>query len=232
MVLVAFALRFGWIVVAHTYKFKTFDDNFSFGWEMGRIGRSLAQGQGFSNPFSDTTGPTAWEPPLYPFLIAGVFKLFGIYTHASALVLLSINSLFSALTCIPIFLIAKRCFGEKLAVWTAWLWAVMPSVMYWCTRWVWETSLAALLLALDFLADARPGRKRRARYRGFSSDCSGESRRWPTLPCWRSCRPPDCGRGTGAGSAASLRWLGSCCRRWYSSPASRPGWRGTTGLWE
>ena len=105
--------RFGWIVVAHTYKFKTFDDNFSFGWEMGRIGRSLAQGQGFSNPFSETTGPTAWEPPLYPFLIAGVFKLFGIYTHASALVLLSINSLFSALTCIPIFLIAKRCFAKS-----------------------------------------------------------------------------------------------------------------------
>ena len=150
MVLVAFALRFGWIVVAHTYKFKTFDDNFSFGWEMGRIGRALAQGQGFSNPFSETTGATAWEPPLYPFLIAGVFKLFGIYTHASALVLLTINSLFSALTCIPIFLIAKRCFDEKLAIWTAWLWAVMPSVMYWCTRWVWETSLAALLLAVVF----------------------------------------------------------------------------------
>src|SRR6202047_1037837 len=77
MVFVAFALRFGWIVVAHTYKFKTLDDNFSFGWEMGRIGRSLAQGQGFSNPFSETTGPTAWEPPLYPFLIVGVFTLFG-----------------------------------------------------------------------------------------------------------------------------------------------------------
>ena len=150
MVVVAFALRFGWIIVAHTYKFKALDDNFSFGWEMGRIGRSLAQGQGFSNPFDGATGPTAWEPPLYPFLIAGVFKLFGIYTHASALALLGLNSFFSALTCIPIFLITKRCFSEKLAIWTAWLWAVMPSVMYWCTRWVWETSMAALLLALIF----------------------------------------------------------------------------------
>ncbi len=150
MVAVGFALRFGWIIVAHTYKFKALDDNFSFGWEMGRIGRSLALGQGFSNPFNTTTGPTAWEPPLYPFLIAGVFKLFGIYTHASAVALLGLNSFFSALTCIPIFLIAKRCFGEKLAILTAWLWAVMPPVMYWCTRWVWETSLAALLLALIF----------------------------------------------------------------------------------
>ncbi len=150
MVCIAFALRFGWIVVAHTYKFKTFEDNFSFGWEMGRIGRSLAQGQGFGNPFSEITGPTAWEPPVYPFLIAGVFKVFGVYTRASALVMLSFNSLCSALTCIPIFLIAKRCFDEKLAIWTSWLWALMPPVMYWCTRWVWETSVAALLLAVIF----------------------------------------------------------------------------------
>ena len=148
--LLAFVLRVVWILAAHTYRFKTLDDNFSFGWEMGRIGRSLAQGQGFSSPFNQATGPTAWEPPLYPFLIAGVFRLFGIYTHASALVLLCINSLFSALTCVPIFLIAKRCFDERVAVWTAWLWAVLPSVMFWCTRWVWETSLAALLLAIIF----------------------------------------------------------------------------------
>ena len=146
----AFVLRVIWIVAAHTYRFKTLDDNFSFGWEMGRIGRSLAQGQGFSNPFNQATGPTAWEPPLYPFLIGVVFKLFGIYTHASALVLLCINSLFSALTCVPIFLIARRCFSDKVAIWTAWIWAVLPSVMFWCTRWVWETSLAALLLALIF----------------------------------------------------------------------------------
>src|SRR5579863_39232 len=150
MVGIAFVLRLGLIVIGHTYKFKTIDDNFSFGWEMGRIGRSLALGQGFANPFNETTGPTAWEPPLYPFLIAAVFRLFGIYTHTSALVLLTINSVFSALTCVPIFLIARRCFSEKVAVWTAWTWALLPSVMYWCARWVWETSLATLLLTVIF----------------------------------------------------------------------------------
>ncbi len=150
MIVIALALRLGYILVAHTYKFKTVEDNFDFGWEMGRIGRALAQGEGFSNPFLGITGPTAWEPPLYPFLIAGVFKVFGIYSRASALVLLSINSLLSALTCLPIFLIGKRCFNEKVAVWTAWTWALLPSVIFWCTRWVWETSLAALLLAVLF----------------------------------------------------------------------------------
>lgn len=150
MVFIALALRLGYLVIAHTYRFKTPDDNFSFGYEMGRIGRSLALGHGFGNPFDGITGPTAWEPPLYPFLIAGVFKVFGIYTHASAFVLLGINSALSALTCIPIFRIAKRCFGEAVAVWSAWIWAVLPPVIFWSTRYIWETPLAALLLAIIF----------------------------------------------------------------------------------
>jgi len=146
----AFLLRIALIIVGHTYRFKAFDNDFSFGWEMGRIGRAIATGYGFADPFEGHTGPTAWEPPIYPYLIAGVFRLAGVYSHASAFILLSINSVFSALTCIPIFLIARKCFSEKVAVWTAWTWALLPSVMYWCTRWVWETSLAALILAVIF----------------------------------------------------------------------------------
>jgi 4-amino-4-deoxy-L-arabinose transferase-like glycosyltransferase len=147
IVFIALILRVGWIVVGHTYKFKTTENNFSFGWEMGSIAASLASGHGFSNQFGVPTGPTAWEPPLYPYLIAGGFQIFGIYSRASAFVLLAINSAFSALTCIPIFLIAKRMFSEKVAVGSAWAWALLPNVMFWCTRAIWETSLSALLLA-------------------------------------------------------------------------------------
>ncbi len=150
MVAIGIALRLGYILIAHTYKFKTLDNNFSFGFEMGRIGRAIATGRGFADPFDGHTGPTAWEPPLYPYLIAGVFELAGVYSQASALILLSINSVFSALTCIPIFLIARKCISERVAVWTSWMWALLPPIMYWCTRWVWETSLAALLLTLIF----------------------------------------------------------------------------------
>ena len=148
MFAIALILRLAIIIAGHTYKFKAYDNGFSFGWEMGRIGRAIATGQGFANPFDGQTGPTAWEPPLYPYLVGAVFRVAGVYTHASAFILLSVNSIFSALTCIPIFLIARKCFNERVAVWTAWAWALLPSVMYWCTRWVWETSLAALLLAV------------------------------------------------------------------------------------
>ena len=150
MVAIALFLRVGWIIVGHTYKFKSADNNFGFGWEMGRIGAAIASGHGFSNAFGAPTGPTAWEPPLYPYLTAGVFHVFGIYSRASAFVLLSINSFFSALTCIPIFLIARRIFSEKVAVGSAWTWALLPYAMSWCTRWVWETSLSALLVAAIF----------------------------------------------------------------------------------
>jgi len=150
MLIIALFLRIGWILLGHTYKFKPAENNFGFGWEMGRIAEAIASGRGFSDPFGAHTGPTAWEPPLYPYLIATVFHFFGIYSRASAFILLSINSIFSALTCIPIFLIARRIFSEKVAVGAAWTWALLPYVMYWCTRWVWETSLSALLLALIF----------------------------------------------------------------------------------
>jgi len=80
----SFALQVASIGIFHQYRTRPGNDNFEFGWEMGRIGRSIALGQGFSNPYEGNTGPTAWEPPLYPYLIGGVFKTFGIYTRASA----------------------------------------------------------------------------------------------------------------------------------------------------
>ncbi len=150
IVTLAFIVRLLAIIVLHTYRFRVTDESFGFGWEMGRVARAIALGQGFSNPFHGITGPTAWEPPLYPYLVAGIFRVFGIYTQASAFVLLVINSLFSSLTCIPVFKIGRRVFSEKVAVWSAWTWALFPYVMYWSVKWVWETSFSACLLAVIF----------------------------------------------------------------------------------
>src|SRR5437879_6106362 len=136
LVFLSFVLQVAAIGVFRQYRTRTGDDNFGFGWEMGRVARSIALGQGFSNPYGGSTGPTAWEPPLYPYLMAGVFKVFGIYTYASAWVLLSINSLFAALTTIPIFLIARKTFDERTAVWSAWIWAVNPYAWYWSIHWI------------------------------------------------------------------------------------------------
>src|SRR5437660_12746439 len=66
MVIIALILRLGVIFVTHTYNFKTVDDNFSFGYEMGRIGRSMDSDQGFTNPFNKKTGHTGRETPINP----------------------------------------------------------------------------------------------------------------------------------------------------------------------
>lgn len=149
LVIIAFIVRLLVIIGFHTYRFGP-GQTFDFGYEMGRIGRSIAQGNGFGNLYEGVTGPTAYEPPLYPYLVGGIFKVFGIYTTLSAFALLSINGFFSALTCIPIFRIARRCFGAPAAVGAAWIWAFYPVAIYWSTTWIWETAWSTLLLAVVF----------------------------------------------------------------------------------
>jgi 4-amino-4-deoxy-L-arabinose transferase-like glycosyltransferase len=149
IVIVAFTIRLLVILVFQTYRFGP-GQPYNFGYEMGRIGRSIAQGNGFGNIYAGLTGPTAYEPPLYPYLVGGVFKLCGVYSRLSAFVLLSLNAVLSALTCIPIFHIGKRCFGESTAVGAAWTWTFYPLAIYWSTTWIWETVLSTLLLAVLF----------------------------------------------------------------------------------
>jgi 4-amino-4-deoxy-L-arabinose transferase-like glycosyltransferase len=140
-------VRVAYITFAHTYRFSPFEDHFTFGYEMARIARALVTGYGYADPFSGHTGPTAWVPPLYPLLIAAVFKLAGIYTPLSGWILLTINSVFSSATALYIYEIAARCYNRKVAIWSAWIWALYPAAMQYATRWVWESSLSTLLFA-------------------------------------------------------------------------------------
>jgi 4-amino-4-deoxy-L-arabinose transferase-like glycosyltransferase len=151
LVLLSFLLQIAMIGVFHQYRTRREDDHFAFGWEMGRVARSIALGQGFANPYGGNTGPTAWEPPLYPYLMGGVFQIFGVYTYASAWVLLTINSLLSAVTTIPIFLIARKIFGARVAVWAAYGWGLNPYIWYWSIHWIWDTTFTPFILALIFL---------------------------------------------------------------------------------
>src|SRR5271154_4066411 len=120
IVLVAFLLRVAVITIGHTDKITPRRDHFQFGWEMGRLARSIANGQGFSSPTDLQTGPSAWAPPLYPYILAGVFKLFGVYSALSGWVILTFNSVFGALTCLTLYRVADRMYGIAVARGTAW----------------------------------------------------------------------------------------------------------------
>lgn len=162
----AFLVRVAYLTLAHTYRIRPFPDHFEFGWEMGRIARALATGHGFADPFKGHTGPTAWVTPLYPLLMAFVFRLTGVYTPTSAWILLTLNSLFSALTVFPIAAIARRCFtdagadrAQSIQRWAVWLWALYPAAMQYAVRWVWETSLSTLLFTSAFALALRMHRR-------------------------------------------------------------------------
>jgi hypothetical protein len=149
---VGFLLRVLYITVAHTFRIRLSEDHLQFGWEMGRIARALTTGFGYADPFTGHSGPTAWVPPLYPLLLTGVFKIFGVYTAKSAWVILTINSVFSAATASLIFEIASRCFqptgrAEKIALWSAWIWALYPAALQYAVHWVWDMALTAFLFS-------------------------------------------------------------------------------------
>jgi 4-amino-4-deoxy-L-arabinose transferase-like glycosyltransferase len=124
-----------------------------YGYELGRVASAIASGQGFSSPlrFLDT-GPTAWFTPLYPYLIAGIFKIWGIFTFKSRLIIEISNCAFAALTAIPVYGIARRTFGNSLAVGAAWGWVFLPTSLFFPITWIWDTTLAALFMALIFWA--------------------------------------------------------------------------------
>ena len=151
MVLIALLARVGWIVLAHTYRIRTTEHNFGFGFETGRIAYALANGRGFSSPFGGDTGPSAWTAPIYPWIVSLAFRAFGSYSQMSAFVMLTFNSIFGALTSWTIYRTARRVFSLKVALWAGWVWALYPDMIFWAVRWIWETSLSAFLLSLLFM---------------------------------------------------------------------------------
>ena len=151
----AFLLRVLVITLGHTYRIRLLQDHFQFGWEMGRVARALATGYGYSDPFVGHTGPTAWVPPLYPLLIAAVFKIAGVYTAKAAWILLAINSLFSAAIAPAIYEIAARCYNRRVAIWSAWLWALYPAFLQYAVHWIWEMSLTTMLFSFALVLALR-----------------------------------------------------------------------------
>jgi 4-amino-4-deoxy-L-arabinose transferase-like glycosyltransferase len=151
------AVLAGWsvrlIAVALVYKgfLEPGRDHWEFGYELGRVARSIAVGLGFSNPYWADTGPTALLTPIYPYLLASVFAVFGVYTKASALVFLAINTFFSAVTSVPIFLIARKNFDLRTAKIAACVWAFFPYAINLSATTMWYHSFLALLLAVIFL---------------------------------------------------------------------------------
>jgi hypothetical protein len=167
----AFVLRMFLVYVESHFGPKPAKDDLPYGLELGRVARAIAAGEGFSSPLLIAdSGPTAWFTPIYPYLIAGIFKLWGIYSATSHLIIQTMNCAFAALTIIPIQGIAKQTFGKGVGVGAAWTWVFLPTALYYPTVWVWDTTLLALMFSLIFWATlAMRGRHTMGAWVGYGS---------------------------------------------------------------
>jgi hypothetical protein len=81
IVVLALGARLAVAVLTRSWVFPSDRNFWGFAYEMGQIAASLALGNGFSWPdWSELpAGPTAWMAPIFPLIMAGMFKIFGIF---------------------------------------------------------------------------------------------------------------------------------------------------------
>jgi 4-amino-4-deoxy-L-arabinose transferase-like glycosyltransferase len=159
MVTAAFIVRLGFVLLVFRDVAFAGDAHQQFGWEMGWVARSIALGHGFSSPFVPLTGATALVPPLYPYLLSLVFRSCGLYSPHAALAILSLNSICSALTCVPVYLLAREVGGSRVGNIAGWLWVVYPFSVYFSSTRVWDYSVTSLLLATCWWLTQCAGRR-------------------------------------------------------------------------
>jgi len=136
-------------------------------WEQGNVARALVVGQGFGSPFVSKQ-PSSIMTPVYPLVVAGIFKVFGVHTARSIFAVHAFDCLINSLACIPIFLLARRGFSEQVGLWAAWTWVFFPYGIYFAAAWAWSTHLLLLcLLWLLYLAQSMEQSSRLRLWAGF-----------------------------------------------------------------
>ena len=165
IVLVALMLR---LAVTPLRNFENLmDADHIHAWEPGNMARNLVAGRGFGSTL-DSTQPSAMMTPVYPLIVAVLFEAFGVHTPASIFAVHALNCVLNALACIPIFLIARRSFGERVGRWAAWGWAIFPYGIYFSAAWAWSTHLLLLCLCwLLYLAQEMEQSSRLGLWAGF-----------------------------------------------------------------
>ncbi|MBK7877338.1 MAG: glycosyltransferase family 39 protein [Planctomycetes bacterium] len=146
-------------------------DAWSWGYESGCIAQSLADGHGYAGQWARAEGPyaehapvTGWLAPAYPYGLALLMELGGGVTPTTAGLLLGIQCVLSALTCVLVFGLGAALGGRRLARVAGWALAFLPYAIWNAAHTVWDTTCVAFVLAgfawlvVRFGRDASVGR--------------------------------------------------------------------------
>ena len=133
------------------------------------VGINLAKGYGFVTArdefFLEKPGPgfvTAFWPPGYPFVLAAIFKTFGVSITAAKV----FNALFGAATVPFVYALGRRIFDARTGLIAAGIFAVFPNAISWTPLLFPEEFFTLLLVAALWLLVAFP---------------PGANRHWPAV---------------------------------------------------
>ncbi len=91
--------------------------------EPSHIAAHLAKGEGFSSPYDAVPiAPTAQQPPVYPVLLAMIFKFLGVYSRAALAAIVALNAVAGAAIAALIYLVGRQYFSSTAAIVSAWAW--------------------------------------------------------------------------------------------------------------
>ncbi|MBU0580504.1 MAG: glycosyltransferase family 39 protein, partial [Candidatus Margulisbacteria bacterium] len=118
-----------------------------FAAEMSAIATSLTKGTGYASAIAENY-PTAHIEPLYPLIMALIFKIFGICTNLSGIIMTLINIFISAATVSLLYIFSRKLFSEKVAQYTGLILCFWPNSL-WRNFNLWSEVLAAFLFLLS-----------------------------------------------------------------------------------
>jgi hypothetical protein len=116
--------------------------------EPGLIARSLAAGEGFSNPYGCVTGPTAHLAPVYPFLLSLFYRAFPPGSSRELAIYMFSATLASLAYALLPWLAARLRLDTAVGALAGFAGAAVPLFFWIEVESEWETPLTALFLVV------------------------------------------------------------------------------------
>jgi 4-amino-4-deoxy-L-arabinose transferase-like glycosyltransferase len=145
-VIASFIVRLIFLYLTHHHEDLPHQRYVTWGLEALMVAKSLVDGFGFANTFPHYPYVTAWLAPVYPWILSLGQLLFRLDAHGTELFAQILNIILSSLTAYPIYYLGKKVYGSGTGLGAAWLWAFSPVPILMPIEWIWDQSLAALLL--------------------------------------------------------------------------------------
>jgi 4-amino-4-deoxy-L-arabinose transferase-like glycosyltransferase len=111
--------------------------------EEPKIATHIASGHGFLTPLDDAPSaiPTSWCAPIYPYVMAGAYRAFGIETTASLNAMLALNALCHAAVAVAACVLGTWLFSRATGLIAGIVVALHPVFLF-RTIFYWDTLLA------------------------------------------------------------------------------------------